>query len=74
MARKSLSAQLAELREYTAKLEIELAGFREIATRKSSTKSNFKARVQSRSEAAREYCKQHGVTSVTKQQLDTWMN
>lgn len=82
MARKSLSAQLAELREYTAKLEIELAGFREIAdrarldraqiaTRKSS---GFKARAQSRSEAAREYCKQHGVTSVTKQQLDAWMN
>ena len=59
MARKSLSAQLAELREYTAKLEIELAGFREIAARKSN---GFKARVQSRSEAAREYCKQHGVT------------
>ena len=72
MARKSLSAQLAELREYTAKLEIELAGFREIAARKSS--SSFKARLQSRSEAAREYCKQHGVTSVSKQQLDAWMN
>lgn len=71
MARKSLSAQLAELREYTAKLEIELAGLREIATRKSS---GFKARAQSRSEAAREYCKQHGVVSVSKQQLDAWMN
>ena len=71
MARKSLSAQLAELREYTAKLEIELAGLREIAARKPA---KFKARVQSRSEAAREYCKHHGVTSVTKQQLDAWIN
>lgn len=76
MAHKSLSAQLAELREYTAKLEIELAGLREIAERARSNraKSNgFKARVQSRSEAAREYCKHHGVTSVSKQQLDAWM-
>ena len=86
MARKSLSAQLAELREYTAKLEIELAGLREVADRarldraqiaaraRSKSNSSFKARVQSRSEAAREYCKQHGVTSVSKQQLDAWMN
>lgn len=71
MARKSLSVQLAELREYTAKLEIENAGLREIAARKSS---GFKARVQSRSEAAREYCKHHGVSLVSKQQLDAWMN
>lgn len=70
MARKSLSAQLAELREYTAKLEIELAGLREIAARKPA---KFSARVQTRSEAAREYCKHHGVTTVSKQQLDAWM-
>ena len=70
MARKSLSAQLAELREYTAKLEIELAGLREIVARKPA---KFSARVQTRSEAAREYCKHHNVTSVSKQQLDAWM-
>ena len=81
MARKSLSAQFAELREYTAKLEIELAGFREIAARKSNgfkarlqSRSDSKNTPQSRSEAAREYCKQHGVSSVSKQQLDAWMN
>lgn len=70
MARKSLSTQLAELREYTAKLEIELAGLREIVARKPA---KFSARVQTRSEAAREYCKHHNVTSVSKQQLDAWM-
>ena len=80
MARKSLSAQLAELREYTAKLEIELAGLREIAARKPAkfsarvqTRSDSKNTPQSRSEAAREYCKHHNVTSVSKQQLDAWM-
>lgn len=75
MARKSLSQQLAEAREYMARQDIRIAELeamlRENAERKSS---GFKARVQSRSEAAREYCKQHGVTSVTKQQLDAWMN
>lgn len=30
MARKSVSLQLSELREYTTKLEIELAGYKEI--------------------------------------------
>ena len=70
MARKSLSTQLAELREYTAKLEIELAGLREIVARKPA---KFSAQVQTRSEAAREYCKHHNVTSVSKQQLDAWM-
>lgn len=90
MARKSLSAQLAELREYTAKLEIELAGQREIADRKDiriaeleamlrenaarKPSSSFKARVQNRGAAAREYCKHHGVTMVSKQDLDAWMS
>lgn len=81
MARKSLSAQLAELREYTAKLEIELAGLREVADRARLDRAQivarkpakFSARVQTRSEAAREYCKHHNVTSVSKQQLDAWM-
>lgn len=70
MARKSLSAQLAELREYAAKLEIENAGLREIAARKTS---GFQARVQSRREAAQQYCKHHNVSSVSKQDLDAWM-
>ena len=33
----------------------------------------FTARVQTRAEGAREYCKHHNVTSVSKQQLDAWM-
>lgn len=74
MARKSLSAQLAEAREHMARQDIRIAELeamlRENAERKAKS---FKARVQSRSEAAREYCKHHGVTSVSKQQLDAWM-
>lgn len=34
----------------------------------------FTARVQTRSEAARAYCKHHDITSVSKQQLDAWMS
>lgn len=73
-ARKSVSTQLAELREYTAKLEIELAGYREMATRRRhyhAGPSRMAVREAARSKAV-EYCKVHNVKSCSKEQLDKW--
>lgn len=68
MARKSLSVQLAELREYTARLEIELAGY------KAMTADHTKRapRVTSMNELARAYCKAHNVRSCTRQEALNW--
>ena len=76
MARKSISLQLSELREYTAKLEVELAGYREMASshthRYHPGPSRLAVREAVRSKAV-EYCKAHGVKSCSKEQLDNWV-
>lgn len=41
MARASLAAQLSELREYTARLEIELAGYKAMATATKPARTGF---------------------------------
>lgn len=76
MARKSVSLQLAELREYTAKLEVELAGYREMATSRTRRYHPGPSRLAVRaatSSKAVEYCKAHGVKSCSKEQLDNWV-
>lgn len=69
MARKTLTQELAELREYTAKLEIELAGLREMVKSNRRPRSQFKSLVE---EGAR-YCKEHGVKSVSRPVLQAWL-
>lgn len=71
MARKSLSLQLAELREYTARLEIELAGLKEIAARPRApaAKPDFALR----REAARRLCQQTGARSASAEQVDRYL-
>lgn len=71
MAKKSLSVQLSELREYTAKLEIELAGYRRMqqeraarsaqSTGKPTGKSTGKPTLQ---QFCKSYCRENGVHSV----------
>lgn len=71
MVRKSVSLQLAELREYTAKLEVELAGYKDIAAPMSS-KTPKVSRVVNMGDLAREYCKAHKVESASKAEILAW--
>ena len=63
MASKSLSVQLAELREYTAKLEIELAGYRRMDQERAA-RSAQAASKQSLQQFCKAYCRENGVTAV----------
>lgn len=96
MAKKSLSQQLAELREYTARIEGELAATRDMLATKSRVCEDMKAELAAATnrtklqvklahhqpaarqaqpdlgKLARDYCAQHGVRSVTREQLLAW--
>lgn len=71
MARKTISLQLSELREYTAKLEVELAGYKDILAVVNS-KTPKVGRVIGMNELAREYCKAHNVKSASKADILAW--
>ena len=73
MARQSLSAQVAQLRERCARLEVENAGLREIAERVRRAPRGIAPDFAIRREAARRFCEERGVRSCSRADIDAYL-
>lgn len=74
MARMTLAAQVAQLRERCARLEVENAGLREIAERaRRAPRGIAKPDFAVRREAARRFCEEHNVRSCSRADVDAYL-
>lgn len=80
MARKSVSQQLSELREYTARLEVELDGYKAIVAAYNAPRARpvvqtgprVRKPFESLSERAAAFCAANGVKTCTREQVLNW--